>query len=74
VRRGENHGRVLSHAAVVRSLTTIGQASPESVVTWRLPLAADWNRGNLKIIAFVQESRSRHIVAARSRPVPSATR
>jgi hypothetical protein len=78
VRRGENHGRVLSHAAVVRSLATAGQASADAVnaqpTVSRVPIAADWNRGNLNIIAFVQEARSRHIVAAASRPVPSATR
>lgn len=78
VRRGENHGRTLVHAAVVRSLTTVGEATATDgtarLAVQRVPIAADWNRDNLKIVAFVQESRSRHIVAAASRPVPGARR
>jgi hypothetical protein len=78
VRRGENHGRTLAHAAVVRSLATVGEAAASdgaaSLSVRRLPIAADWNRDNLKVVAFVQESRSRHIVAAVSRPVPGARR
>jgi hypothetical protein len=77
VRRGENHGRVLTHVAVVRSLVT-GEAKPGDGPTRftvpRLPIGEDWNRDNLKIVTFVQEARSRHIVAAASRPVPSAHR
>lgn len=75
VRRGENHGRVLSHAAVVRSLTSLGEPKRTDGIARaeaRLPIGANWRRENLKIVAFVQEARSRHIVAAAWRPVPSA--
>ena len=75
VKRGENHGRVLSHAAVVRSLTSLGAATIEAARTGmdaRVPIASDWRRENLKIVAFVQESRSRRIVAAAWRPVVAA--
>jgi hypothetical protein len=78
VRRGENHGRLLAHVAVVRSLTKAGEAKPGTGVARlsvaRLPIAADWNRDNLKIVAFVQEERSRHILTAAARPVPSTER
>ncbi|HEY2907489.1 MAG TPA: DUF1223 domain-containing protein [Vicinamibacterales bacterium] len=77
VRRGENHGRVLTHVAVVRSLVT-GEAKPGDgpirFAVPRLPIGADWNRDNLKIVTFVQEARSRRIVAAAWRPVPSGHR
>ena len=76
VRRGENHGRVLTHAAVVRSITTVGAttAGDARFAVPRLAIGADWNRDNLKIVTFVQEARSRHIVAAAWRPVPSGHR
>ena len=77
VRRGENHGRVLTHVAVVRSLV-IGEAKPgDGAMRFglsRLPIGTDWNRDNLKIVTFVQEARSRRIVAAAWRPVPSGHR
>jgi hypothetical protein len=75
VRRGENHGRVLSHAAVVRSLVTAGDPNsptPGHSAGSRVPIRRDWRRANLKIVAFVQEQRSRRIVAAASRAVPDA--
>jgi len=65
VKRGENHGRVLTHAAVVRRLTTIGDASaPASSARAELVLEPDWQRDRLKIVAFVQERRSRTILAS----------
>jgi hypothetical protein len=67
VQRGENHGRVLTHAAVVRRLTTIGEATaPSSTARVELPLEPDWKRDRLKIVAFVQERRSRTILASAS--------
>ena len=66
VTRGENHGRVLSHAAVVRQLTIAGEAGgpPASSVRTRATLARDWRRDRLTLIAFVQERRSRAILAS----------
>jgi len=67
VKRGENHGRMLTHAAVVRYMAAIGQAS-DGVSSARadIPLAADWQRDQLKMVAFVQEQRGRRILASAS--------
>jgi hypothetical protein len=68
VKRGENHGRVLQHAAVVRRMVTIGEAaaSSSSPLTARadVTLAPDWQRDHLKLVAFVQERRSRAVLAS----------
>jgi hypothetical protein len=76
VRRGENRGHVLTHAAVVRRLTAIGDAISEAGQPARADITIDpaWQRDRLKIVAFVQESRSRRIVAAAAVPLPSAPR
>jgi hypothetical protein len=68
VTRGENHGRTLTHAAVVRYMAAIGQAASEGVSSARadIPLAADWQRDQLKVVAFVQELRGRTILASAS--------
>jgi hypothetical protein len=66
VTSGENRGRVLAHAAVVRHLATIGEATaePRAVVHGEIPLAADWHRDRLRVVAFVQERRGRAILAS----------
>jgi hypothetical protein len=71
VARGENHGRVLTHTAVVRYLAPAGEAVRDTVSTVHaeLPLAADWQRSQLKVVAFVQERRGRAILAAAALPV-----
>jgi hypothetical protein len=71
VTRGENHGRVLTHAAVVRYLAAVGEAARDapSTVGAEIPIAADWQRAQLKLVAFVQERRSRAILAAAAVPV-----
>jgi hypothetical protein len=73
VRRGENRGRVLTHAAVVRLLKTMGEAGAESV-TGEIAIDPSWQRDRVKIVAFVQESRSRRIVAAGAVLLASASR
>ena len=74
VQRGENHGKPLTHAAVVRYMATIGQAVADGPASVRaeIPLAADWQRANVKIVAFVQEQRSRAILASAAATLKTA--
>ena len=76
VTRGENHGRTLTHAAVVRSMTTIGEASGDGASSARaaIAIAPDWQRDQLKVVAFVQERRSRAILASASAPLQNSRR
>ncbi len=73
VRRGENHGRVLTHVAVVRQLLTLGDAGAASVQR-EIVIDPSWQRDRVKLVAFVQESRSRRIVAAGAVPLQSPQR
>ena len=76
VKRGENHGRTLTHAAVVRSMTTIGRTAAEGPTTASaaIPIGDDWQRDQLKVVAFVQDPRGRAILASASRPLQNASR
>ena len=69
VSRGENSGRKLSHASVVRELRRLGNVEPaaksfnaETSVT----LVDGWKRDDLRAIVFVQERAHRQIVGAAS--------
>ena len=63
--RGENRGRTLSHVAVVRLLTTIGEAvGPSGRAERELSIPADWQPGRLNIVAFAQQRRSRQVLAS----------
>jgi hypothetical protein len=67
VKRGENSGRVLTHSAVVRSLSTIGGLSPEHrtfSMTVPIALLAEWKRENVRLTVLVQEAESRRIIGA----------
>jgi hypothetical protein len=67
---GENSGRQLRHAGVVRSLTSVGRLDPkkpgEYTATAQLNLRPDWNRSNLKLVLFVQDRTTRRILGAAS--------
>ncbi len=63
VKRGENKGRVLTHAAVVRYMATIGEAGGQPVRA-EMALSPDWQRDHLKVVAFVQEQHGRGILAS----------
>jgi hypothetical protein len=66
VKSGENHGRTLAHAAVVRHMTTLGEATAAGASSARADIAigSGWQRDNLKIVAFVQERRGRTILGS----------
>lgn len=67
VKRGENSGRVLTHSAVVRSLSTIGGLSPEHrtfSMTVPIALPAEWKRENVRLTVLVQEAESRRIIGS----------
>ena len=69
VARGENHGKVLKHAPVVRYLATVGElAGDETTGSARadIPIDRGWRRDRLAVVAFVQEKRGRAILAAAS--------
>jgi hypothetical protein len=73
VKRGENAGRALEHNGVVRQLTPIGKidgASAQFSSTFAVSSAREWNRANLRAVVFVQERRSRRILAAAAIPFP----
>ncbi len=72
VTRGENHGRTLTHAAVVRRLWLAGEPRVDDGGALAVPVRLDeaWRRDRLKIVAFVQERRSRAILASAVIPVP----
>ncbi|HET6958339.1 MAG TPA: DUF1223 domain-containing protein [Vicinamibacterales bacterium] len=76
VKRGENHGRTLSHAPVVRYLATIGHVPDDGSTTGSgeaaIPLASEWQSDRLSVVAFVQQSRGRAILASASAHVKNA--
>jgi hypothetical protein len=66
VLRGENEGRNLEHAAVLRSLTRIRPlpGSSTSKTTGTIPLDVSWKRENLRFVIFLQEPKTLHIFGA----------
>lgn len=68
VKRGENAGEDLHHAAVVRSLRKIGTIDNRKEISFSgtatISLERPWQRENLLIVAFAQEQKSRRVVGA----------
>jgi hypothetical protein len=68
VPRGENAGNRLTHAAVVRSLSSLGTINTRGGAPFAaqptVALDAKWQRKNLRAVAFVQEQNSRRILGA----------
>ena len=68
VARGENAGRTLSHASVVRELRRLARVEATS---WSGDVALDDRLRRLRLVAFVQERPSGRILAAVISPVPA---
>ena len=65
VERGENAGRTLAHTAVVRALQR-GGTIPAAADRWtnEVPVSLDGSWRRPRVVAFVQDARSRRILAA----------
>lgn len=69
VARGENAGRRLMHAGVVRRLTKIGYlsaATPPFAAEPLVEIDKGWRRENLRAVVFAQERGTRRVLAAGS--------
>src|SRR5712692_7215900 len=70
VKGGENAGRNLRHAAILRSLHQIGPVpstdSSPFVLNQEVKFKSNWKRENLRIAVFVQERKSLRILGAAS--------
>ena len=64
VPRGENSGRKLPHTGVVRYLQNIGDVAADKTFTSTVVLERGWQRKNLNLVAFVQETGSRKVIGA----------
>ena len=65
VLRGENQGRNLTHAAVLRSLTRVRMPQAgSSQTTASVSLDKTWKTENLRVVAFLQDRKSLHILGA----------
>jgi hypothetical protein len=64
VPRGENAGQKLPHIGVVRYLQNIGEIAGDKTLSPTVALPREWKRENLNLVAFVQETGSRRVLAA----------
>ena len=68
VRRGENAGRILTHVAVVRSLTQVGTIGRGGAFSGEVKVSQqNANPRNLRVVAIVQEMASRKDFGGRVR-------
>jgi hypothetical protein len=69
---GENAGKQLHHASVLRSLRKIGVANPKTDSAFesaqKVKFKSAWNRQNLQVAVFIQEKKSMHILGAAALP------
>lgn len=70
VKAGENKGKMLEHASVVRTLEKIGSTPAKSTTPFvanpQIKLKSNWKKENLRVVVFVQDRRSWRIVGAAS--------
>jgi hypothetical protein len=72
VQRGENAGRTLTHVAVVRSLTQVGELDRSGMFSGNAIVnAGNANAKNLRVVAIVQEAHSGRVVGVAWGRLPS---
>jgi len=74
VARGENRGRTLSHAAVVRKLTLIGRGDGAGAFTATAVVELDqrWKADNVRLVVFAQSRKTRAILGVSAIPLGEA--
>jgi hypothetical protein len=74
VLRGENEGRKLPHAAVLRSLTRVklpqGDHKGMTEIPAGVSLEPTWRRENLRFVVFLQDPKTLHIFGAAASGAP----
>ena len=63
--RGENSGRAWGHSSVARLTALLGQQKPgagDFSATAVVSLPPEWRRENMRVVAFVQEEKTRRIL------------
>ncbi len=72
VKGGENRGRTLQHASVVRRLMDLGAIKDQRFVkVAEIKLEGDWNLAHLSAVAFVQAQDEGAILGAAEIPFPA---
>ena len=70
VKHGENAGEDLHHAAVVRSLRKVANAKLGDAIAYSgeqdVALDPSWKKQDIRLVVFVQDPKSRHILGAAS--------
>lgn len=70
VKRGENAGEDLHHAAIVRNLRKLGTANAAGETSYasdeKVKMERGWKRENTRVVIFVQEQKSKRILGAGS--------
>lgn len=70
VKRGENAGEDLHHAAIVRKLRKLGPANTAGETAYssdqKVKMDHGWKRENLRVVIFIQEQKSKRILGAGS--------
>lgn len=67
VTAGENAGKALQHAAVLRRMDKIGAIRAKGNTfsgEAKIKFESSWKRENLRIVVFVQDKKSRHVLGA----------
>lgn len=72
VKRGENAKRMLRHAGVVRDLTSRKIAAASGTMTASIRLRPDWKRENLRLVAFVQSTKTKRVLSVGWTRLPAA--
>jgi len=63
VARGENAGRSLAHAAVMRVLKPVGTIDHDSATAKDVTLSVPSSTSGSRLVAFVQDPKSGHVLA-----------